>query len=203
MSFGPSATTKTAENQLGGISQQATNQQLPMFNAAGTTALDTGAGNINAGTNFFQTLLGGNAANTAAALQPSIDQIRQGTTGNLNAASTLMPRGGGRSAALFGQSFAPQAQIQNLFNSARTGAASALPQIGLGQQGIGTNLFGLGNQALQIGSNASGNMANVGQQQQQITNQLWQGLGSGLFNLASLFVPKPGGSGGSSVGNWQ
>ena len=142
MSFGPSTTTKTAENNLSGISNTAVNSQLPTEMASGSNLMGMGGANVQSGTNFLQTLLGGNAANTTAALQPSIDQIRGGTTNTLNAINTLTPRGGGRSGALFSQSFAPQSQIQNLFNQARTGAATALPQIGLQQTGQGANLVG-------------------------------------------------------------
>ena len=146
MSFGPNNTTKAAENNLGGISGQL--QQLaPTLGSLGQNQLNTGAGNVASGTNFFNTLLHGNTAQTSAALAPSINQIRSGTSNTVNGINTLMPRGGGRFGTLFGQSFAPQSQVQNLFDSARTNAASALPNIGLGQEGVGTNLFGLGNQA--------------------------------------------------------
>jgi hypothetical protein len=183
MSFGPSNTTKTAENNLGGISSTAVNQQLPMFNAAGGALLPPGEANIASGTNFFNTLLNGNRANTLQTLQPNIDQIRQGQSNALTAINTLMPRGGGRSSALFGQSFAPQGQISNLFNSVRPAAATALPQIGLGEVGAGTGLLGLGNGALNAATGASSTLGGLGQQQQQMTNNLWGGLGSGLFNL--------------------
>ena len=194
MSFGPSTTTKTAENNLSGISSTAVNSQLPTEMAAGSNLMGMGGANVQSGTNFLQTLLGGNAANTTAALQPSIDQIRGGTTNTLNAINTLTPRGGGRSGALFSQSFAPQSQIQSLFNNARTSAATALPQIGLQQTGQGANLFGLGNQALQVGTGASTGLGQMGLQQQQMNNQLAAGLGGGLFSLAT--TPLSGGMSG-------
>jgi hypothetical protein len=192
MSFGPSNTTKTAENNLGGISNTALNQQLPMFNAAGSSLINMGTPNVTSGTNFFNTLLNGNQANTSALLQPNIDQIRQNTSNNLNAINTLMPRGGGRSSTLFNQSFAPQSQIQNLFGPMRAQAATTLPQIGMQQIGAGSNLFGLGNQTLGAASGASSTLGGLGQQQQQMTNQLISGLGSGLFGLAT--TPFGGGS---------
>ena len=198
MSFGASNTTKTAENNLGGTSNAALNTLFPAVTSAGGTALDTGANNISSGTNFFNTLLGGNTANTTAALQPSIDQIRAGTTGNINAINTLTPRGGGRSGALFSQSFQPQQQIQSLFNGARTQAAQTLPQIGLQQQGLGANLFGIGNGALGTAANANSSLGNMGLQQQQINNQLMTGLGGGLFSILGL--PTGGGSGNSVLG---
>jgi hypothetical protein len=192
MAFGPSNTTKTAENNLGGISNTALNSQLPMFNAAGTSLFNPGTANVTSGTNFFNTLLNGNRANTAAVLQPSIDQIRGNQAAAMSAINTLMPRGGGRSSTLFQQSFAPQGQIQNLFNAARTNAASTLPSIGLQQIGAGTNLFGLGNQALGAATGANVPLAQIGQQQQQISNNLFSGIGSTLAGLA--LAPVTGGT---------
>ena len=195
MSFGANNTTKAAENNLGGVSNAALNTMFPAVTAAGGAELGTGGGNVTSGTNFFNTILGGNRANTTATLQPSINQIRQGNAGTLNAISTLTPRGGGRSGTLFNQAFQPSSQIQNLFNTAQSGAATTLPQIGLQQQGIGTNLFGLGNQALGAASGANSSLGNMGLQQQQISNQLAGGIGQGLFGLLSL----PTGGAGTSV----
>jgi hypothetical protein len=197
MSFGTNNTTKTAENNLGGVSNTALNNLFPQVQAAGTSALGTGANQFGAGANTAQpainwlnTILNGNQANTTSALQPNIDQIRQGTSATMNAANTLMPRGGGRSGTLFNQSFAPQSQIQSLFSGARNSAAQALPgigfqqqQLGLGQQGVGTNLFGIGNQALGVGNQANTSVGQMGLQAQQMSNQLASGLGSGLFSL--------------------
>lgn len=194
MSFGPSNTAKTAQNNLSGISSTATNQQLPMLNAAGTSATGAGTSDVTSGTNFFNTLLNGNSANTGATLAPSIQQIQGGNANTLNALTTLMPRGGGRSGTLFNQSFAPTSQIGNLFNGARTTAATTLPQIGLQQQQIGANLFGLGNQALGTATGASSALGGQALQSQQMSNQLAAGLGSGLFNLATTPV-----GGGASV----
>lgn len=192
MSFGPSNTTKTAENNVGGVANTLMNKAAPAEYGAGQDLLNLGGQTTQPGVNFMSTLLGGNRANTTAALQPSISQIDQGTSGVMNGINTLTPRGGGRYGALFGQSFAPQSQIQTLFNSARTGAAQALPQIGLQEQGLGANLFGLGNQAETGAGQLNLGLGNLGQQQQQITNGLWSGLGRGLFGLAT--TPFGGGS---------
>jgi len=192
MSFSPGNTTKTAENNLGGLSNLAQNQVFPQMTAAGNDALKTGEGNVNSGTNFLNTLLAGNRANTTTALQPNIDQIRSGVDNAIHAVSTLTPRGGGRTSSLFGESFEPQKQMQNLFNSTRTTAATALPQIGLAQQGIGTNLFGLGNQGLSIGSGVNTNLAQLGQQDTQASRAMASALGGGLFKLAT--TPFGGGS---------
>ena len=192
MSFGSSNTTKQGENNLAGTSNLALNTQFPQVTQAGQGLLNLGGQNVQSGTNYLNTVLNGNQANTGALLQPNIDQIRQGTSNNLTALNTLMPRGGGRSSTLFNQSFAPQQQIQNLFNQARSGAATALPQIGLQEQNLGANLFGLGNGALSTATGANSALTQAGLQQQQINNSLMSGLGSGLFSLAT--TPFGGGS---------
>ena len=220
MSFGANSTSKTAENNLGGSSNLALNSLFPAAFQSGQQNLAAGQGTLNTGLNttaaglntaqpginFMNTVLGGNQANTASALQPNIDQIRQGTGNNLTAINTLMPRGGGRSGALFGQSFAPQAQMQNLFNNARTSAASTLPGlgfqqagvglgqagVGLGQIGAGTNLFNAGNNSLNSANSANSTLGQFGFTQQQISNQLDAAIASGLFGLAT--TPFGGGS---------
>ena len=196
MSFGPSNTTKTAENNLGGVSQQATANSTAEL-GQGQNLLNLGQPNVQSGTNFFNTLLNGNQANTAATLAPSMQQIQQGNQNQIQSLSTLAPRGGGRSGTLFGASYAPAQQIQGLFNQVRTAAPGALTQTGLAQQGLGANLFSIGNQPLQTAAGASGTLGNLGQQQQQMGNQLLAGLGGGLFNLAT--APMTGG--GSLFGN--
>lgn len=195
--FGANNTTKAAENNLAGTSNLALNTQFPQVTAQAQNLFNAGAPNVTSGTNFLNTILGGNQANTTALLQPSIDQIRGNTSGTLNAINTLMPRGGGRSSALFSQSFQPQAQIQNLFNNSRTSAATALPQIGLQQEGLGTNLFNTGNSALSAASGANSALGSQGLQTQQMSNQLAGGLGGGLFSL--LTNPLSGGTGGKSL----
>ena len=197
MSFGASNTTKTAENNVGGISNTLTNTAAPTEYGAANNLMSLGGQTAQPGVNFMSTLLGGNAANTAGALQPSINQIDQGTSGVMKGINTLTPRGGGRYGAMFGQSFAPQSQIQSLFNSARTGAAQTLPQIGLQQQGMGANLFGVGNSALGTATQGNLGLGQMGQTQEQMNNQLIAGLGQGLFGLASL----PVSGGGSILGN--
>lgn len=191
MSFGPTAETKKATSNLENVATQGI-ANSGADRAAGNGMLNLGGGNVTSGTNFFNTLLNGNAANTTATLQPSIDQIRSGVSQAMTANNTLAPRGGGRSATNYGLSFAPQSQIQNLFNSSRTAAATALPQIGLQQQQLGSGLLQTGNQGLNTAAGSSANLGDLGQRQQQITSNMWSGLGNGIFKLAT--TPFGGGS---------
>lgn len=186
MSFGPTAATSTAQGNLGNISNTLTGSVAPQDLSQGSNLFGLGQGNVQSGTNFLNTVLNGNAQNTGALLQPQINQIRQGNQQNLQAASTLMPRGGGRSGSLFDLSTQPQGQVQNLFNGARTTAATTLPQIGLQQQGLGANLFGLGTNALTGAAGTNSQAAQIAQQQQQLTNNFWSQLGGGVLGLATM-----------------
>lgn len=184
MSFGPTQSVKNDQNQLGGITQSA-NANSANLNNLGSTALSSGSGNTSAGTNWFNTILNGNQANTSALLAPTVNADRTQNQAALQSASTLMPRGGGRSGTLFQSNLQPTASLQNLFNNGQVTAAQTLPQIGLAQQGIGTNLFGAGNSALNTAANATGTNLNSSLQEQQMSNQLAAGLAGGLFSLAT------------------
>lgn len=191
MSFGPSAQEKSATQQQQNVTSQAV-QNATNANASGTGMLGIGQGNVASGTNFFNTILGGNQANTAALLQPSIDQSRTANQQAIQSISTLQPRGGGRSGSLFSASYEPTRSVQDLFNGARTTAATTLPQIGLQQEGIGTNLFGVGNQALGQGLQGTQDLFGNAFQQRQYQGQQQTALGKGLFSLAT--TPFGGGS---------
>lgn len=201
MSFGSSQAVKNSTNTQAGLVQNATANSGAQI-ASGNTNLNAGTGNINSGTGFLNTVLNGNQANTSALLQPNIDQIRGANQQQLQALSTLSPRGGGRSGTLFNASYAPNQQIQSLFGNARTTAATALPQIGLAQQGIGTNLIGAGNNAL----NTATAGANYGAQDQlaiqQRSDNLVGGIGKTLMGLALAPVTGGGSVFGNAVGCW-
>lgn len=108
-------------------------------------ALGQGVGNLQTSANFFNTILGGNRANTMQLLQPDITRLKEQQQGALQGASTLMPRGGGRFQTLFQQPFAVNRQLGDLFAGMRSGAAPGLAGIGGQQAGVGqaaaTNLF--------------------------------------------------------------
>lgn len=200
MSFGPTAQEKQFSGGLSNAANQATGTILPAAMersgqafGQGQNMLNLGGGNTTAGTSFFNTLLNGNRQQATAALQPDIDRIREAQQGTLQAVSTLMPRGGGRSGTLFQLPFQGNSQIQSLFNSIRPAAANTLTQAGLAQSGQGANLFGIGNQGLNVGNQAIGEgiQANAqgldwAQQQAERANKMWAGLGSGLFGLATM-----------------
>lgn len=193
MSFGPNKQTSAAATNNANIANTAT-QNSAAQTGMGTSLIGQGQGTLNTGTNYFNTLLNGNRANTTAMLQPNIQQIRDTNNENLHAISTLSPRGGGRSGTLFGAAYAPSQQINSLYNGARGGAAGNLAQIGLQQQGLGTNILNSGNSALNTGAQTNTGLLNYGLGQQQLSNQMWSGLGQGLFGLAT--TPFGGGAGG-------
>lgn len=193
MSFGGGNDYNRGINNLGGISQQAQGQLFPAAFGAGQEQLNAGTANTASGANFFNTLLHGNRQNTTALLQPDINRIQGANQGTLQAVSTLMPRGGGRSGTLFNLPFQQNQQIQGLYGPARSAAAGQLANIGMGQTGMGTNLFNVGNQALGTGVNASSEIAKLGLQQKQMSNQMAAGLANGILGLA--MTPFGGGSG--------
>ncbi len=184
MSFGPSQAEKDATKQQQQVTDTAVANSAQQ-NQAGTNMLALGTGNTNAGTNWFQTLLNGNTANTMATLAPSIQQIRDQNQQQIQALSTLQPRGGGRSATLFSAGYAPVATIQNLFNGVRSSAAQPLISTGLSESGLGSNLYGIGNSALNTGMTGTQNLFSNALDQRKTSNALWSGLGAGLFGLAT------------------
>lgn len=137
----------------------------------GQQLLGQGTQAVNSGTNFFNSVLNGNRAAGAATLAPDINRIRDSNQNALQTASTLTPRGGGRTAALFSRPFAANDQVNGLYSTLRGGAAGNLAQIGQGQQGVGANLYGLGNQALNTSAQANTANLNYEQQRQQEINQ--------------------------------
>jgi hypothetical protein len=128
---------------------------------------------------------GGNQANTTGLLQPNIDAIRRNSSNALTAINTLLPRGGGREGTNYSQSFAPVGDINNLFNQSRIAGATALPQIGLQQSGLGANLFGLGTQALNAAGNVNSTLGQFGQADTRRSDALFSGIGAGLFGLGT------------------
>lgn len=192
MSFGTNSLTKNATGQLQNIGTQAGTNSAKQIDT-GQDLFSTGGQNTASGTNYFNSLLHGNQADTTNMLSPDINRIRNTNQGAAQSASTLMPRGGGRSGTLFQLPFQNQAQIGGLFSGARSGAAGSLASIGQNQQSMGTALQGIGNNALNTSANADSSLADIGLRQQQMVNSLWSGLGSGVFGLASMGM---GGGGG-------
>lgn len=199
MSFGPTASEKQYSSQLTNVGNQA-QQNSGLATSTGQGLLNLGTGNTTAGTNFFNTLMNGNQNATTALLQPDINRIRGAQQGTLQAVSTLMPRGGGRSGTLFSLPFQANSQIQQLYNTLRPQAAQALASTGLQQTGQGANLFGIGNQALGVGEQANASGLNWAQQQAQRANQMAAGLGGSLFSLATMPLTGPFGMGNSAIG---
>lgn len=185
MSFGPSQATKNATQQNAQIANTAVGNSAQQT-AAGGNLLNVGQSQTGQAGGYWSNLLNGNRAETGQLLAPDIQRMRQQQQQNLQAVSTLSPRGGGRAGALFGLQTALPEQINSMFSQIRPQAAGQLGQLGLGQTGAGTNLFNSGNSALNTGSQTNQGLAQYGLQQQQATNALWSGLGAGVLGLATL-----------------
>lgn len=174
-SFGSTGTTNTGMQALNqsntGLFQNAATIQ-PQAGAL----LNMGTGNTQAGANYFHNLLGGNQAETSSLLAPDIARIQGGQQQALQAASTLMPHGAGRSGTLFQLPFQANQQVQSLYNNARGGAAGALAGIGAGQTGAGGNLFNVATGALGTAGNQGAQLAHIGQTQQQFADKMWMDI---------------------------
>jgi hypothetical protein len=164
-----------------------------------------GAQDIGAGANYFKNLLGGNQAETGTLLAPDINRIQGAQQQALQAASTLMPRGSGRSGSLFQLPFSGTQQVQSLYNSGRSGAAAALPQVGsalgslgLGQGGLGGNLFGIADAALGTAGQQGAQLAHIGQTQQAMQNAITGSIIKSLLGAVSGGLFGGGGGGGSA-----
>ncbi len=180
-SFGPTDQMNQAFSTLGANNTAASGAAVPNVNS--------GTSNLAAGANFFKTILGGNQADTSALLQPDINRVNNANQQTLQAVSTLTPRGGGRSASLFALPFQGNQQIQQMFNGARAGAASQLPQIGSAQGSLGSNLFNIANTGAE-------SLGKLGLAQQQFTDaqkwKLFQTIAGGAAGFA-------GGGGGAGA----
>lgn len=164
--FGPSAGENVATGAMRG----------------GVPMLGQGAGNLQSGANFFNTILSGNAANTAALLAPQLNDIRNRTQATLQATNTLMPRGGGRFATNYSTPFAANQQIGNFFNQARAQAPGMLANIG-------------GTQA-QLGTTNAQDLFNASLAQRQLENSMiGSTIGAGISGAGALF-----GAGGPLAG---
>jgi len=184
MGFGKSKQEKSALSTMGDISSQF--QGLGTQQAAtGQSLIGAGTRNVDLGTNFFNTLLTGNAANTAALLSPQVNQMRDLLSTNLTQASTLMPRGGGRTASLFDIATRPTGAITDMYNQARMMAPQFLTNTGLSQIGSGANVFGTGTSALGSALTGQGNIFQNEFQARQAKLKSFMDLGQGIFNLAS------------------
>ena len=183
---GPGGTTPGQANSL--ASQNLFNSQLSA--GFGKTAGDMGISNFQGASdtlsqprNYFQSILNGDRANTTQTLAPQIAQIQQMLNQRLAAGSTLNARGGGRASSLFDAPSTATTAINNLYDTARPAAATALSDIATRQGALGSSLLG---NAGQFYGNA--NTANsLGLNNQLDANKLSfdqsKATGSGLSNI--------------------
>jgi hypothetical protein len=183
MSFGVSQDYNRAYNNLEGTSNLGLNKLFPAAFQGGQQNTQAGQANTQAGGNFFNTLLNGNRANTTAMLSPNIQQIQGAQQGALQGASTLMPRGGGRSGTLFQLPFQGNQQIQSLFSGARSGAGSMLANLGLGQGGLGANLFQAGTGGLNAANNANSSAIEASLKAKERSDKLWSQIGQAAMTM--------------------
>lgn len=198
MSFKPNQAEKDANARQAQIADVGL-KNAELATGAGTGMLNLGNANTQAGTNFFNTILNGNRANTTALMAPNIQAARQNAQDALSSATNLSPRGGGRTGSLFETMLAPNRALTEQFNMFRGQAAPQLTQVGLQQSGQGAGLMGQGMQGLSLPANIMGDQRDYQNKLRQQSNQFWSGLGGGLFNLATIPLGGATGLGGSST----
>jgi hypothetical protein len=199
-SLPPNISSQTANQAISGLSNtgtQATNY-MNAYGQSGQQNIAGGAGAINSGlqnltptANWFQTIMGGNKQATLNQLQPQIQQDQQGLNTGLQTASTLSPRGGGRSSTLFDLPFAAQQQVAQQYGSARAAAPAGLQSAATAQGALGSSLGQLGTSTAGVGAQygslantANNNILNYGVQNGIARNQNASATGSGFGQLA-------------------
>lgn len=145
-----------------------------------------GAGNLQGGAGYFQTLLNGNRANTTQLLAPQIQQTQQQFQRALQTGSQLDPRGGGRAATLFNLPSQASSSLLGAYDTIRPQAAQQLAQIGQAQGQLGAQATGLGNQAFGLANQGAGG----GLQNQLAVNQATQQAGAGIAGgISNILKP--------------
>lgn len=189
---GPSGSqVNSATSNLSGAGTSGSNF-MNAYGTTGATGLNSGLNNLTPVANWFQTIMGGNKAATLNQLQPQIQQTEGGLNTGLQTASTLAPRGGGRSSTLFDLPIEAQKDIASQYAAARAGAPAGLQSAATAQGALGASAGGLGAQFGQAGTSANNNLLNYGLQQNQQASQAGGMFGSLLGGLINLAAPSVG-----------
>ena len=197
---GPGGTSSPQANQL--ATQNLANAQQGASLAKTTS--DTGLGlvnnaadTLNGPKSYFQSILGGDRANTTQTLAPQIAQIQQALQQALTTGSTLNARGGGRASTLASLPSTATTQINNLYDTARPAAATSLADIGSRIGSLGSSTLGTAPSFLSGSNSATGSgMANDllrNQQSFQQSSQLGNSIGGILkgVNWGNIFKRTP------------
>ncbi len=190
---GPSSTQVTgATGGLGTTGTDAGNF-MKSYGTAGATGLNAGLNNLTPVANWFQTIMNGNKQAVLNQMQPQIAQTEGGLNTALNTASTLNPRGGGRSATLFNAPFDAQKQIAGSYDAARAAAPAGLQSAATAQGALGSSAAGAGAQFGNVGTQANNSLLNYGLNRQQQNYTQAQSNG-GLFGklISPLLSMIPG-----------
>ena len=181
-----------------GRGEKLAGQSLPFF----LKGLQGQEGAIMDLQNFFRPLTTGNRAAIDAFLSPERRAINQGYQAVQNNIARFAPRGGGRVAAGIQADVERQGKLSDLvFNARRAGAegtgqvASQFGQLGgLGLQGVGQGFGGIGQGLQALGSQNTGALFSLLQNQQGLAAGAGQnaaanfaGLGKSLGDFLSSF----------------
>lgn len=166
---GPSGAQKNANNSVQQLASSLGNK--------GLSFLDEAKSDLSGPEQYFQSILSGNRGQATQALAPDIENIGTGFNIARQTATQLAPRSGGRSTLFNELPFQQAGQVQNLFSTARTGAADSLSKLGLGVGGLGASSTGA---AIGGFNAAGGNLA----EQQKAAYGTGKDIGAGVYNIA-------------------
>lgn len=182
-----SGQANTATSTLGGTGTTGADL-MKGYGATGTAGLNTGLNNLAPVSNWFQTIMNGNKQATLNQMQPQIQQTQGGLNTALQTASTLNPRGGGRSGTLFDLPFEAQKQIAGSYDAARAAAPAGAQGAATAEGALGSAAAGAGAQFGQVSNGANNDLLNYGLNQQNQSYKQSQQNGAGFAKLVAPFL---------------
>lgn len=168
---------------LFGGSSSTLNSLIPKYGKTGDQQVDSGQTNENTASDFWRSIISGDATKTSQALAPEISAAKTRTSQDQKTNAMFGGRSGGTAAANASATDKLHSDITNLIGSLTNSSASSLAN-------LGSTMVSTGLSSYQMQEQAS---------QQQMENWKSSILGSGIsggINYAESFLPIPhGGSG--------
>lgn len=173
------------------LSQDMQRQASPLVQMAGRS--------FNPVMNYWGNLLSGDRGAMTQTLAPQLnimgDQYRAAT----QAASELMPRGGGRATMMQQLPFQQMRDVQQLYQQAQPMAAQGMAQIGGMAGQMGSNLLSNASAALSGSTAAGRSILDYSMMNRAQNRNFGEGLGSSIYSVLKG-LPKFGGAGGGDGG---
>jgi len=151
--------------------------------AAGTSSALTSESQsaLNPVLKYYQGLLSGSPEQSLAATEPQVGRVIDQYDTARRSAAAFTPRGGGQASGNLQSRIAEASDISGTINSARSGAASALGNLGLGTASASAAQAG-------IAGNDLGTVLKTYLQQSQNSQQAASGFGSAVGSILGLLA---------------